>query len=307
MAANTAQRNTAAPILSWEKAQQQHKTSNKKNSPLLIVGIAAVILLALAGLWRFSHQQHSGQWLEVMAARRDIPAGARLGITTVSFLRVPKKYTTEDMIRSLNDVAGRMTKSYIPAGEPIQKFMLLPAHESLAADLETHERAITLQLDDDALVDHSIQCGDRVDLLVVSSSKNQKYTKTICQDLRVLMSVPREQSLARNLSTPTNKITLAVLPDQAELITEAIEAGKIRLVLRSRVSRMQQHLAGVSPDDLLPSNAIASLPDPVEAKVPIAAPPPPAETKEPETTNPWQWMVEVILGNHKETYAVPSQ
>jgi len=313
--ATTAARSTPTSIISWEKAQQQLKTGNKKNSPLLTIAICALVLLGLAGMWRMAHQKPAMQFVEVVVAKRDIPAGVRLGFTKVSFLQVPKKYFTADMITSLNDASGRVTRTYIPAGEPIQAFMLFSGHNGLSASLETDQRAMTLQLDDDALVDHSIQPDARVDLLVVSSSNSKKYTKTICQDVPVLMTSPKEQVLARGSNVPTNKITLAVTPYQTEMITEGIETGKIRLVLRSRLSRMEQQLAGASPDDVLP--AAAKTPDPapmptakLETKaqlLPLPPPPPTMDADNEPPAAPLQWMVEVFMGSKKETYGVPQK
>src|ERR1700722_9204446 len=111
MAVSTAPRPANTSVISWEKAQQQLKATHKKNNPLLIIAIAAIALFALASFWRFLHQHPPDQYLEVMAARHDVPAGTRLGITTISFLKVPKKYASAEMIRSLNDVTGRVTKT----------------------------------------------------------------------------------------------------------------------------------------------------------------------------------------------------
>jgi Flp pilus assembly protein CpaB len=312
--ATTAARSTPTSLISWEKAQQQLKTGNKKTNPLLTIGIGALVLLGLAGMWRMAHQKPAMKFVEVVVAKRDIPAGVRLGFTKVSFLQVPKQYITADMITSLNDVSGRITRTYVPAGEPIQAFMLFSGHNGLSASLETDQRAMTLQLDDDALVDHSIQPDDRVDLLVVSSCHSKKYTKTICQDVPVLMTSPREQALAHGLNVPTNKITLAVMPYQSELITEGIETGKIRLVLRSRLSRVEQNLKGASPDDVLP--AAAKTPD--TAPMPTAKletkaqllplpPPPTMDVNNEPPAGPLQWMVEVFMGSKKETYGVPEK
>jgi Flp pilus assembly protein CpaB len=212
------------------------------------------------------------------------------------------------MLVSLNDASGRVTKTYIRAGEPLQQYMLFPGRDGLSANLETHERAITLQLEDDALIDHSIQPDDRVDLLVVSSNQNKKYTKTICQDVRVVMTAPKEQVLAHSINTPTNKITLAVQPDQAELITEAIEAGKVRLALRSHLSRTEQHLLGANSDDLLPVPAQTTPKSTISEKTAVLPPPPPPETvTDEQEKNPLLWTVEMIMGNKKETYAVPEK
>lgn len=308
MAVSTATKAATSPVISWEKGQAQLKT--KKNNPLLIVAMVAIALLALAGFWRIMHRPAPVKFIQVMAARRDIPAGSRLSMSCIKFLDVPKQYAKRDMITSLNDVSGRVIRTYLPAGEPIRAFMLFSGEEGLSGNLETHERAITLQLDDDALVDHSILPDDRVDLLAVSSKEGKKYTKTICQNVRVLMSASKEQAFARGSNGSVNKITLAVTPDVAEAITEAVEAGKIRLILRSRLNITEQHLAGASPDDLLPANANTDSLTPIAPPALLPAPPPPAVSSPEETSaesGPLQWMVEVISGNHKETYAVPAK
>jgi len=305
MVASTA-RPPVSQVISWDKAQQQLRPAAKKNNPTMLIATMAMILLAATGLWRAMHHAPARQMIQVMSAQRDIPAGTRIGITSVRFLDVPRQYTASDMITSLNDVSGRVTRTFIPAGEPIQSFMLFPGHDGLSVALETHERAITLSLDDDALVDHSIGPDDRVDLLVVSSKNSKKYTKTICQAVRVLMAVPKEQLLAHRAGSATNKITLAVTPDLAEAITEAQDAGKIRLVLRNRVSRVEQSLAGANQEDLLP--AAASDTSPLIADQVMVPPPPVSAPPAPDQhTGPLQWMVEVISGNHKENYAVPEK
>lgn len=314
MAASTV-RPSVTPLVSWDKTQQQAKPAAKKSNPLLMVIAIAVVLLLASGLFRMLHKPNKGQWVEVVAARGDIPAGCTLGITNVTFTSVPKQFCSSDMIVSLNNATGRVTRSFIPAGEPIKNFMVFQGHESLSGNLETHERAITLKLDDDALVDHAIMPDDRVDILVVSTKNDKKYTKTICQAVRVLMTSSRDE-LIRHHGSNNNKITLALTPDMAEIVNEAAETGKIRLALRSRLSRIEQKLAGVGPDQLFPAAALES-PSTAGANNTIAEisqpqlPPPPGlspvELQPAAPPNPIQWMVEVISGNHKDTYAVPQQ
>jgi Flp pilus assembly protein CpaB len=307
----------SAPVLVWDKTNPQLKPTSKKSSPLLLIAIVGIAILVSSGLWRTFHTPAPVKYVQVMAAAKDIPAGVRVGFNMVHFFDVPKRYATKDMIFSLNDVSDRVSKTFIPAGEPIKTTMLLPGHDGLSLDFSTEERAITLQLDDDALVDHSIEAEDRVDVLVVTNKESKKYTKTICQAVRVLMTVPKEQMLARHTSGSTNnKITLAVTPENAEALTEAVESGKIRLVLRNRLSRVEQPLDGASPTDLLPDSANALL-QPAIA-IPSSAPPIPTLPPPPvmassefplaqQAPSPLQWIVEVFSGAHKEIYGVPEK
>ncbi len=304
MVASTA-RPPVSPVISWDKAQQQLRPV-KKSNPLAVIAAVAMVLLVVTGIWRAVSKPAPGKFIQVMAAKSDIPAGTRLGIMSVRFFDVPKQYATPDMVTSLNDATGRIARTFIPAGEPIQNYMLFPERLGVSLNLDSSERAITLCLDEDAMVDHSINPDDRVDVLVVSNS-GKKYTKTICQAVRVLMAAPKEQLLARHSPTATNKITLAVSPQMAETITEAAEVGKIRLVLRNRLSRKEQTLAGVSPDALLPESAK----EPVVVKQVSSelVPPPPVAmpSLSEQIAQPLQWMVEVISGNKKENYGVPQK
>jgi Flp pilus assembly protein CpaB len=311
MAVSTA-RPSVTPLVSWDKAQQQTKPAPKKSSPMLTAVVVAIIVLAIVGLWRAFNKPAAGQSVQVMSARNDIPVGSRLGITNITFLDVPKQYLSSDMIVSLNDATGRVARTFIPAGEPIKDYMLFRGSGGLSSNIDIHERAITLQLDDDALVDHAIMPEDRVDILVVSSKKDKKFTKTVCQAVRVLMTSPKEQMNSRR-GASGNKITLAVPPDLAEIVNEATEVGKIRLTLRSRLSRIEQKLTGAKPEDLIPASA--SLDDPIFEPIAtthvssqlIPAPPPALTMPPAPAPDPVQWMVEVISGNHRENYAVPEK
>lgn len=306
-----------ASVLAWDKAQANIKPSRPRNQQALSgIAIIVILLLSAAGLWRAYHSPKPGQWVQVIAAGRDIPAGVRLGFTTVRFLDVPKPFVTTSMVTSLNDITNRVTKTFIPAGEPIDTSMLMSRSEGLSFNLENHERAITLALNDDSMVDHLILPQDLVDVLAITTNnEGKKYTKTISQSVRVLISPAKEQLLARSgASNDANRITLAVSPGQAEAITEAVEVGKVRLVLRNRLAPLAQTLSGAQLGDLLPASA--SAPQPVISPLPtltLPTPPPLTADNSPidhalgNVVPPLQWLVEVVSGSHKESYGVPQR
>ncbi len=308
---------------SWDKLPSL-KPVRKKGNPLIVVALLAVVILSASGIWRATHTAPPMPMVKVVAAARDLPAGSRIGFMSVRYLDVPRKFATADMIVSLNDVSGRVARTYLQAGEPIQKSMLFAGHDGLAMNLETHERAITLQLSDDTTVDHSIQPDDVVDVLAVSTKDGKKYTKTICQAARVVIASPKEQLLSRTAAgAMNNMITLAVTPDMGEAITEANETGKIRLLLRNRLSRVQNQLPGVAPEDILPVSAQqdekSTLKLPHDGVPPLLPPPPVLAPPAAERSNPNQymqtappseplgWLVEMFSGAHKESLSVPER
>jgi len=257
--------------------------------------------------------------LTVVGAGVDLPAGSRISFGNLHYVEIPKRYATPEMLSSSELAVGKVTKYFIPMGEPISSDELFAQKNSLSSNLETHEVALSLKLDDEAMVDHNIACGDSVDVLATMTKEGKRFTKTVCQDVRVLLANSKAAVESRNLkNSDQSRLTLAVTPQQAELITEAAESGKIRLNLRSKLSRRVSHLAGVAEEDLLPASALTA--KKLEAPKPpsfatgfLPAPPPlPNVALEPVPTPPpvaapapLEWVVEVFSGNHKENYSVP--
>ncbi|MBS1996863.1 MAG: Flp pilus assembly protein CpaB [Cyanobacteria bacterium SZAS LIN-2] len=315
---------TLSPSVDWDKQARNLKPNKKATNPLFLV--LAVVLLVLLGsaVYRATNSAPAEVMIPVVTSVRDVPPGAKLGLMNLKLLKVPKRLVTPDMVTSLSYAAGSTARSYIAPGEPIDQRQLFAHDTSLASTLETHERAITLQMPEDSLIDHCINPDDRVDVICISNNKDgKKFTRTIAVDARVLMCVQKEQLLARRVgNSNSNMITLAVTPDLAEAISEAAEVGKIRLVLRNRLTRIEPRLKGVGPDDLLPASAFA-----VEKSVQAAAPsaelpaiPAPPLVINPidaassaadavrampaPTPGPVEWVVEMFSGSHKESYAV---
>jgi len=317
MPASTA--SPVSPVLAWDKNPVQTKTPKKKSNPLIVVAVLAIVLLGASGVWRATHQKPTGQFIKVVTALRDMPAGTRIGFMKVKFLDVPKALVTKNMVLALDDIDNRTLQNFIPAGEPILFTDMMPGHGGLSSCLENDERALTLTLSDEAMVDHAILPGDRVDLLAVTNKEGKQYTKTLCQGAKVLMAAPKDQTISRGIgNAANNKISLSLTPQMAEYVTEAAETGKIRLTLRNRLGRSEQHLLGVGPKDLLPAkandlDAVATPKLSVQSELlpsPPAMPPlpemkPMPAASAPET--PVQWLVEVFSGSKRDTYGVSNK
>lgn len=320
-----------SPSLAWDKLPSPAKTPRKKGNPLMVAAIVVMLILGVSGLWRAGHTERPIPMVQVVVPNRDLPAGTRLGFLMVHFMDIPKALVTPDMVTSLPDMANRVTRTYMAANEPIRQSMLFHNTTNLSQNLETHERAVTLQLSDDMLLNHHLEPDDLVDVLVTLNANGKKYTKTLVQCARVLMCAPTDQILARTIQSVGNdKITLAVTPDRAEAIANATETGKIRLVLRNRLSRTESPVKGISENDLLPASA--KQPETLAAKPkmlgnagndPIPTPPnleqflskyvpPPNPVATPELAAsepppPIEWIVEMFSGSKKEAYGVSTR
>jgi Flp pilus assembly protein CpaB len=286
-----------------------------KPTTYLLVAMIALVIVGIAR--QFTKPKAIVDKVLIVGAQQDILPGTRLGFTSVHYLEIPKVYATDDMLIRSNQVAGRVAKRFIHAGEPITESVLFAGKDGLSANFDLGERALTLRLDDDALVDHAIHPGDKVDVLVTSVKDGKKFTRTVAQSVPVLMSMPKE-ALASNAmrNNEQNRITFAVTPEQSEVLTEANEVGKLHLILRNRLSVVCQNLEGVSESDLLPGKAFAIENQrlPVPAPVALAAVAAPSEISPPgppqdaaSLPTPLQWVVDVFSGSHRDSVSVPSK
>lgn len=304
------------PYLSRERQTAQFPGKKGAKGPLSVILPLAIVLLVGVGIFRMTSKPAVPDTVKVVGVAQDLPPGCRLGFRTVHYVQIPRAYYQKDMFDSYDQVVGKVTRNYISQGEPILKSSLFHFDAGLARQVMAPERALTLKLTGDAMVDHNLCAGDRVDVIATTSGKEgKKYTKTICQNIRVLMSAPKEALLSTKLRPEElEKVTLALLPEDAEKVTEAQECGKVRLVLRNPGNQVKLQLAGADERDLLPQSALIESARPVTpvSVTPVSPPPPPVISALPPiappapmpAASPVQWFVDIFSGSKKETQAI---
>lgn len=300
-----------------ERLQPNVPSSGPRKSSGAIFLIVAILVLVIIGIFRVLFAKPPAKaTVTVVGAAADLAPGSKIYFNSLHYIEVPQRYVTNSMFTSNEQVVGRILKHYVPQGEPITADGLFQARNSLSNNLETHERAITLRLDPDALVDNDPVADDMVDVIATTSKDGKHFSKTICQNARVVLAMSRQALESRTLRAGDgHRVTLAVGPEEAELISHAAETAKIRLVLRSRLSRRASSLPGVEDDDLLPHKALIKALTPL---IPVPPPsfsipvdklpePPPQAIPAAPLPAPVQWVVEMFSGSRKELYAVPNQ
>lgn len=304
--------------------ERGYAATGARGNAMRNVMLATLLVLLLAGGAKMlgARNNKSNETVQVVAAKQDIAPGTRISLTSLHYLVMPKAYATTAMFTSYSQLAGKTTSNFVRKGEPFSKTDLLPA-ASLADMLSPSERAITLKLDPEMLLDHELGTGDRVDVLVSSTSDNKRYTRTICQNLRVLLAVPKammQSNAAR--SGDANRVTLAANASDCEKLNQAADTGKLRLLLRSIAAKPEeQALSGSDIRDVLPPFALKELAEKQQAVIPAStipappmmappaptfAPPPPLEDSSNVQASPAQWLVEMFSGSKRESYAVPT-
>lgn len=321
----TQERSTKAPGDRFGKGSGKGSGGNKKsNSTNLIVGslIAILILVSLFKMLTAGpSEKDTVPKTRVVAAVKDIVPGARIGFGDIRYVTIPNEYLTKTMFTKSNQVVGRISTIFVPKRNPIQSQFLHPANKTLSHTLENHERAVTIKLSEEGMVDHQLYPGDRVDVIVTASKNSEKYTKTICHNVKVLMAPTKEMVTSNGTNSRNqNRVTLAVLPDQAELITHAEQVGKPKLILRNRLATNIANVAGVGNEDLLPDIAFKqSKQNPVNLQAPVPPPepvgilpdlPPVPDAIQDVIPQPVKnaagWVVEVFSGSKRNTYEFSS-
>lgn len=290
------------------------KSPGGSNAFRAVLGILLVVFLGI-GLYRMFAKPPEAPTISIVAAGKDLPPGCKIGFRDLHYMNVPKSYYADDMVMTYPDIVGSYTRTFVPMGEPLRKSQFLAGKQTIESLLTARQRALTLRLDDDLMVDHAVRPGDVVDIIVTSMGNlGKKYTKTVCQNVPVLMSTPKEVQLSDKLkSSEQNKITLALSPADVEKITQAAETSKIRLVLRNSQNHSIAVLEGADERDLLPHEALRVEPPIAKLAESIPAPPAPpslglppfpsdpvAQEAQPMPA-PIQWVVDVFKGAKKES------
>jgi pilus assembly protein CpaB len=188
----------------------------------------------------------------VLVAKKDIPAGSVIDSESLEVNIVPNQFVQPQAVTSLDSIAGMMTIAPITKGEQIIRSKLAYTRQSgdLAQVTPIGKRAITISIDNVASLAGMIKAGDYVDVIVTvpvpvqtpeGKQVNQAVTIPLFQNVLVL-AVGQETDVVvkktryqrvEEQKEPSPLITLALAPQEANLIAFVQEQGKIRLVLRS--------------------------------------------------------------------------
>jgi pilus assembly protein CpaB len=172
----------------------------------------------------------------VVVASKDIPEGETIDRTALVVAQWPVAATPAGAFRSVDSVAGRVTRFPVYKGEAI-----LPGRLSLYDIATAHEmrmtpgkRAFGIRVDDVAGIAGLVQPGSRVDIMVVidDPAHGKRVAKLFMENMRVLaigaLAEPPQDARPINSYVATIEVT----PGEAERLAIAASQGSLRLALR---------------------------------------------------------------------------
>jgi len=197
-----------------------------------------------------ARQVEEGPEVEVLVAAENLPRGTFVKESNLRWQAWPEDGVSDQYIVRENgraesdtvfeDLIGAVVRNGLTVGEPVTDGRLVRPGDRgfLAAVLSPGHRAISVPVSATAGVAGFVFPGDRVDLILTheiqraGESVTRRASETLLHDVRVLavdQSVDDQNGAPRVAKTATFEVT----PKQAEIITVALQIGRLSLALRS--------------------------------------------------------------------------
>ncbi len=281
---------------------------------LTVLGVSLLFALVVSSIFyqitarAGARKTDSGESRDVVVAARPLGVGITVKPTDVKVIKLPTELFPKQGFSKVEEVLDRPVISNILLDEPLLEGRLASRGSGLgiAPIIPVGMRAVTVRVNDVVGVAGFIMPGMRIDVLVTGRPPGQdgSFTTTALQNILVLTAGTTIEPDSRGQAINAPSVTLAVTPDQAEILTLASNEGKIQLVLRNgtdqsieRTSgRRIYELFGGAPKEQPRAPAPAPRPRPKPVEVAAAPPPPPPA--------PPVDQIVVIRGNQKTVETV---
>jgi pilus assembly protein CpaB len=184
----------------------------------------------------------------------DIKSRTKITREMVRFESFPKDLVAETALLRIEDALDRTTQTDIAIKDQVRSTSLLAPGQSfgLAVKVPDGMRAVAIAGDEVRFVGTSVQPGDRVDIIATyfDPRTKQDVTKIILQNLLVLAVNRGETEAGSKGGGAQSSMTLAVKPEQTELLKAAERSGTMSVTLRSTQDKEIIQPVGVTPRDL---------------------------------------------------------
>lgn len=222
-----------------------------------IILVAVILgLIAAYMIYRLEsnrEKQAKEHWVPIVVAREDIPARTKITSDMVTLIPYPKELLTVGAIQDRKDVEGHVTMVRLKAKEQIRSTDLLGEGQNAGISYEIPEgmRAMAIAASEVGSVGNAVKPLDRVDILATYSDPvaHQETTQMILQNVLVL-AVNQAETETQGKTGAKTSMTLAVKPEEAELLLAADRAGNLRVMLRSPQDKSVVQSPGVTVRDL---------------------------------------------------------
>lgn len=268
-----------------------------------IILIAGVVLALLAGAMTLMYLDQQKKIIQeekrreladiqanqaaVLVSKQDIPEGAVIEPEMLDTAVVPNKFIQPQAVTSLDRIAGMITIAPISKGEQISLSKLTSSKKAGGGDLSgvtpSGKRAISIVVDNIASLSGMIKPGDYVDVLATIQVPEKGADGQVTAQMAVIplfqnvlvlavgsdtggMLTASSSRYAEKSSSGNENtlITLALGPQEANLIAFVQEQGKVRLIMRSPADAKVEPMAPASWETLFQYIAPQNMEKPVD-------------------------------------------
>jgi len=220
----------------------------------IIFGAAWVSAALLSWfLWAKTSAPQNEKMSRVVAASRDLGAGAKLANSDLKLVSLPAKDLPKSALLDGSLAVGKALLYPVMANEPLttNKLSALAGAEGVAATIESGKRALSVPITDISGVAGLIQPRMHVDVLFTRvGSMSEALTTVVLEDVIVLSTGKNTEvqpaqtagaSQSANAATPNatlqRAVTLLVTPEEAGKLELAKNQGRLSLALRNPLDR----------------------------------------------------------------------
>jgi len=210
----------------------------------------------------------------VIVATRDIPARAEIVASSIASATLPETQLDSDAVTDGKSIVGSYSLITIPARSVLTRSKIGPASAlALPSRLPIGIRAVSIAIDRVKGVSGLIQPGDRVDVVAVPPRVgNETPQASAIVRGALVLAMGNQLETVSSTPSPDNQnlttITLALTPQQVDLVAAADLSTTLRLALRSPKDSLHDfpveplslgHAAVAAPAAAVPAGAGAAV------------------------------------------------
>jgi pilus assembly protein CpaB len=201
----------------------------------LALGIGAAILIYQ---WAKDKEETAMRnRAQVVVAAKDILPNTKVSREMVMLIPIPRDLVADGAANRIEDVEGKFSLAQYRPKDQIRLKDVVTEDKvpTLEVKVPAGMRAVAIEANEVVAVGTGVKPGNRVDILATYHDpiKKQEFTKIILQNLEVL-AVNKANTDASTKEGATTSMTLAVRPEQTELLAAASKVGAVRVALRSK-------------------------------------------------------------------------
>jgi len=213
----------------------------KKRWMLIVAGVLGIAAVFLVNVYIKGQKPPDEKQGRVVVAVRDITKGQVVGHSSVNYKTMPLKFIQPGALKSRESAVGKTAVTTIMTGEQVLSNKLTSPGRGLTLSAKTPpgKRAFSIGLDSSSAVGGMILPGDHVDVLAIFSAP--PTTITLFQDILILavggnmVALQDGKEIKKSASAARKEgVTMALSPQQVQILSVAMEQGKIKLTLRPR-------------------------------------------------------------------------